>query len=96
MLVARSRRVGLGNPGGRPKVAAEVRELARQQAPDAIAALVRIMMEGKSDAARVSAAVALLDRGWGKPKQEVEVQGDAANPLQTISRIECVIVRPGT
>ena len=53
-------------------------------------------MEGKSEAARVSAAVALLDRGSRKPKQEVEVQGDADKPLQTISRIECVIVRPGT
>ena len=41
------------NPGGRPKIVGEVRELARQQAPEAIDALVRIMMEGKSEAARV-------------------------------------------
>ncbi len=28
-------------------------------------------------AARVTAAVALLDRGWGKPKETVEHTGDA-------------------
>jgi hypothetical protein len=61
-----------GNPGGRPKVVAEVRELARLHAPEAIAALVEIMTEGKSEAARVSAAVALLDRGYGKPAQTID------------------------
>jgi uncharacterized protein DUF5681 len=58
-----------GNPGGRPKVIAEIRQLARERGPEAIAALVKVMTKGKSEAARVSAATALLDRGWGRPKQ---------------------------
>src|SRR5262245_29160466 len=83
-----------GNPGGRPKVVAEVRELARQRAPEAIAALVKVMTEGKSEAARVAAATALLDCGWGKPTQPI-AGDDGAGPVR-IARIERVIVPLGT
>jgi hypothetical protein len=38
--------------------------------------LVTIMHSGKPDSARVAAAQALLDRGWGKPSQAIEHQGD--------------------
>ena len=63
-----------GNPGGRPKVVAEIRQLARERGPEAIAALVKVMTKGKSEAARVAAATALLDRGWGKPRQSHEAE----------------------
>jgi hypothetical protein len=57
-----------GNPGGRPKAIAEVKELARAHTAEAIQTLVSIMTNPKSaPAARVSAANALLDRGYGKP-----------------------------
>jgi Family of unknown function (DUF5681) len=53
-----------GNPGGRPKVIAEVKELARAHTGEAIETLVSIMSNPKAaSAARVSAANALLDRG---------------------------------
>jgi hypothetical protein len=39
----------------------------------AIRTLASIMAKGKSESARVTAATALLDRGWGKPEQSVEV-----------------------
>ena len=45
----------------------EVRELAREHTPEAIATLVAIMREGQSEASRVAAADAILDRGWGRP-----------------------------
>src|SRR5262245_20503187 len=61
-----------GNPGGRPKEIAEVKDLAREHMPAAIDALVSIMNNPEaSDAARVSAANALLDRGYGKPQQHI-------------------------
>jgi hypothetical protein len=44
-------------------------------------------------AARVSAANAILDRGWGKATQPLEKGGDS--PFELIHRIERVIVRPG-
>lgn len=83
-----------GNPGGRPKLDARVRELAQAQTENAIAGLVKVLESDKSPAAsRVSAAVALLDRGWGKPVQTVA--GDAEDgAISLIHRIERVIVRP--
>jgi Family of unknown function (DUF5681) len=61
-----------GNPGGRPKEVAEVKELAREYTAEAIQTLVSIMTNPKSTpAARVSAANALLDRGYGKPPQHI-------------------------
>jgi hypothetical protein len=61
-----------GNPGGRPKEIAHLKELARQHTPEAIHILAAIMMDAKEPAAaRVRAAEALLDRGWGKPAQQI-------------------------
>ena len=65
-----------GNPGGRPKVIAEVKELARAHTGEAIQTLVSIMTNAKAaPAARVSAANALLDRGYGKPLQHITGEG---------------------
>ena len=61
-----------GNPGGRPKAIAEVKQLAREHTADAIQTLVSIMSDSKSPpAARVSAANTLLDRAYGKPPQHI-------------------------
>lgn len=61
-----------GNPSGRPKVIADVQALAREKTPIALNALSVIAENGVSEAARVSAATALLDRGWGRPAQTIE------------------------
>ena len=66
-----------GNPGGRPKEIAEVKALARAHTTTAIEALVKIAESDKAtDAARVSACIALLDRGWGKPDKTHHHDGD--------------------
>ncbi len=63
-----------GNPAGRPKDYAVMRDLARQKTEKAINTLVSIMDGRKSPAnARVAAAVAVLDRGWGRPTQAMEL-----------------------
>jgi hypothetical protein len=55
---------------------AEVRELAREHTGKAIETLVSIMTNTKgAPAARVSAANALLDRGYGKPPQHITGEG---------------------
>jgi hypothetical protein len=59
-----------GNPNGRPKT--HVMHLARQHTDKAILALVKALENPKE---RVPAAVALLDRGWGKAAQLVEAEG---------------------
>src|SRR5437762_11805492 len=59
-----------GNPGGRPKAAGRIQELARQHSQEALETLVKICGDPKgSPAARVSAANAILDRAYGKPPQ---------------------------
>lgn len=58
-----------GNPGGRPKALREVQEAARAHTAAAIERLAYIAEHGKSETAQITASVALLDRGWGKPAQ---------------------------
>src|SRR5690348_714211 len=60
-----------GNPGGRPAALSDVRVLAREHTPAAVAKLAHIMEKGKSETACIAAASALLDRGWGRPTQPV-------------------------
>jgi hypothetical protein len=56
------------------KAAADIRSLARSHTATAVRTLAGIMKESRAPAAaRISAAIALLDRGWGKPQQEVEM-----------------------
>lgn len=63
-----------GNPLGRPKADITIRDLAREHTSEAIKTLAEITTNKKaSPSARVSAATALLDRGWGKPSQSLEV-----------------------
>ena len=65
-----------GNPGGRPKVLEEVRELARQYTETAMKALADIVgNERCPPAARVAAATAILDRGYGRAPQSLTVKG---------------------
>ena len=73
-----------GNPGGRTKVLGEVQELARQHAPSAIAELARLAVKAKSETARIAAIRDLLDRGYGRPRQAVEVSAPAGDPLQEL------------
>ncbi len=74
-----------GNPGGRKK-SDEVRALAREFTAESIQTLADICRNPKATApARVAAATALLDRGWGKPTQAVTVH---KSPLEDLSADE--------
>lgn len=64
-----------GNPGGRPNDSA-LRDLCRAKTTAAISTLAKIMASKKAPAAaRVAAACALLDRGYGKPAQALTGEG---------------------
>lgn len=60
-----------GNPGGRPRDEHRVADLARGYTVEAIDTLVELMRHGKDERVRGTAAQALLDRAWGKPRQEI-------------------------
>ena len=70
-----------------------VRELARAHAKDALEVLVAVMKdEEATDATRVTAAIAVLDRGCGKPPPALDDDADRGPQLETIRQI---IVDPG-
>lgn len=61
-----------GNPGGRPKGLSRVAESARAKTDAMLDVLEKVATDDKAPhSARVSAAVAILDRGWGKPSQPI-------------------------
>ncbi|MEI4473560.1 hypothetical protein [Frigidibacter sp. MR17.24] len=62
------RRSGAGRkPGVVSKAKRDIAEMAKDHVAAALNALVQIAREGESEAARVSAANAILDRAYGKP-----------------------------
>jgi len=76
-----------------PKSVTEIRSLARSHTRTALNVLVGVMRsKGATAAARISAANAILDRGWGKATQAIENGGDGAPEL--VHRIERIIVDP--
>lgn len=61
-----------GNPSGRPKSDIHLRDLARQHTQAAVDTLV-LALKSENDRTRVAAAEALLDRGYGKPQQNMDI-----------------------
>jgi hypothetical protein len=62
-----------GNPSGRPKVVAEIRELARIHAPAVLAKVVALIDHADARVA-FAAAKEILDRVYGRPVQAVEAE----------------------
>ena len=80
-----------GNPGGRPKEVAEVRELARRHTKKAIATLAEIMLdENAPHNARVAATNSLLDRGHGRPEHKVSGTINFAQLLEEFTELRAV------
>jgi uncharacterized protein DUF5681 len=74
-----------GNPGGRPKLPAEMKEMFQAKAPEAFEVLCRHL---NSNDARVSviAAREILDRAYGRPVQQ--------HQLDMEERIKLIAVVP--
>lgn len=71
------------NPGGRPKKTEEefaLIEACKKKAPEALEVILEIMQRGQSEKTRLSAAIAVIERGYGKPKQEqdLNLSGDVS------------------
>src|SRR5262245_66466553 len=66
--------------GPRDAAPLEVRGLAREHTAEALHTIVEIMRYARSDAVRLAAAEAILDRGWGRPAQAIT--GPEGTPFQ--------------
>lgn len=73
-----------GNPGGRPKVLGELQELARRHAPEVIEELARLAVKARSETARIAAGRELLDRGFGRARQSLEVTQPGENIIRML------------
>ena len=80
-----------GNPGGRPKVDAEVRALAQEYGKPAILKLVE-HLNGEDGRLAQAAAIALLDRGFGKPAQSISLGNEDPEGFKTVTEVRNVIV----
>ena len=77
-------RTGAGRPKGvkskaKPHnaICKEIKAIAQQYSAVALETLVDVCTNCDIPQARVAAATAILDRGWGKPPQAVAVRADA-------------------
>ena len=67
-----------GNPAGRPKPEVDIAALARKHGPRCIEVAARLLAS-KDEKMRLAAAIALLDRGWGRPAQAIT--GENGQPI---------------
>lgn len=81
-----------GNPGGRPKKNDELVAAARESTLAALDTLASIMLSKRAPAAaRVAAAREILDRGWGRPTQDVRLEAELTATINTEA-----FIRPST
>lgn len=60
-----------GNPGGKNKVPRAISDLAKAHSRESIERLA-FWLASDNAKASVAAAIALLDRAWGKPSQQID------------------------
>lgn len=79
-----------GRKKGTPnKATASLKEMARQYTEEALEALVGVLRDSETDAAKVSAAKEILDRGYGKATTVV-AGDDEGGPIRAITEIRLV------
>lgn len=92
--MAAGRKTGGRQKGVPNKATASIRDAAQQYTDQALATLVEVMGGAEHPAAaRVAAANSLLDRGFGKPKQSLDVDMEASVTAR-VRKIERVIIDP--
>lgn len=73
-----------GRVKGTPnKATADIKAAAQVHGAAAVAMLATIMTTSESDQAKIAAAKELLDRGYGKATQGVELTGKDGGPIVT-------------
>ena len=75
-----------GNAGGRPKDEHNIAALAQSYSTEAIETLVELRRSARDDRVRCSAAQALPDGGFGKPK--VEIQNTNADFRDALEQVQ--------
>lgn len=92
MAARGGKREGAGRKPGVPnKITADIKAIAQSFGEEAIKGLIEISRDTEAPhAARVAAFREVLDRGYGKAKQGIEMTGEDGGPVETVTRIELV------
>ncbi len=77
------------------KATAEVRTLAQEYGPDALKELNRLSSEAQSEAARVSACNAILERAYGRSLASVPIEIDLpkTETMEDVSKAVSVVIQ---
>lgn len=68
-----------GNPNGRPAIGEEEKtliEACQAKSINALAVIESIMNNGENERNRITAAISIIDRAYGKPHQAVALTGE--------------------
>ena len=82
-----------GNPGGRKPKTDEERTLeamCRDRTQDALGVLLQIMESGEQERNRITAAMAIIERGHGKAIQPTTLSGPSGGPVDMNWTVEFV------
>jgi hypothetical protein len=78
-----------GNPAGRPRGTGNgIRELARTYSREMLEILVNRARKGS-----IQAAIAVLDRGWGRPEQSIDFKMVLEKKLTELDETELLAFR---
>ena len=73
-----------GNPSGRPKVTPLELDLiaaCKTKTPEALKVLLHVMQFGENEKNRITAAMAVIERGFGRPIQQTELSNKTGESL---------------
>jgi len=83
MPFAKGNKISKGRPKGVPnKATCEIKELAQSYGPEVLQELLRLARHADNEAVRVSAGKEVLDRGYGKARQPMDVAGSDGGPIE--------------
>lgn len=84
-----------GNPGGRPKRTPQEIDLiaaCKDKTQEALDVLLSIMTSGENERNKITAAMAIIERGHGKPVQPTTVGNPDGSPID--HSIKVTFVKP--
>lgn len=70
----------------------KISALARTFSLEAIETLADLMRTAKDERIRSTAAQALLDRGWGKPRMSVSTEGEGSSYVSALRAISADVL----
>ena len=74
-----------GNPGGRPKAVAALRDLVQARGDDLIGKLMDLAFADETEPrVRIEAIKVLLDRGYGRPPQPITGEDEDGGPRRLV------------